>query len=220
MALSGIGNIGLYIQQQLSGSDAQSANAGPAAPITGEASASAVGAGSVGGALGQDLQLFMQAVYEALSHADSTTAKTTDPGGADGSNFSAPAGPTYSKGQTPSLRASAYLQGQPVLHGRVGALISALTDEPGSSSNASSAASSDGGIAGLQAAFSRLLQDLGAANQGASAPASSSINPFSVVSGEGSQLTLNSWLQGLRQSMQQPGTTPFSSVGNLIDVVV
>jgi len=41
-----------------------------------------------------------------------------------------------------------------------------------------------------------------------------------VVSGEGSKLTLNSWLQGLRQGMQRPGTTPFSSVGNLIDVVV
>jgi hypothetical protein len=193
MALSGIGNVGLYIQQQLSGRAAQT---------SGEASASAVGAGSTGGALGQDLQLFMQALYEALSHGDSTTAKTPNAGEADGSNFTAPAGPTYSKGQTPSLQASAYLQGQTVLHGRVGALMSALTD-------ATPAGSSDVKLVGLQAAFSRLLQDLGGSNQDAS-----------VVSGEGSKLTLNSWLQGLRQGMQRPGTTPFSSVGNLIDVVV
>jgi hypothetical protein len=150
MAASGIGNIGLI---------APSALATAAVSASSAASASAAGAAN-SQALGQDLHVFMQALYQALSDTDSTSAHS----------------PTYSKGQSASARG---------LYGRIESLIG-------------SAQSLDG----LQTAFSRVMLDLGTGTPG-----------------QGSDLTLRSWLQGLQQSVQQ-GTSPLSSLGSIVDVVV
>jgi len=217
MPLSAIDNIGWYIQQ-LSGSAAQSVNSAPAINAPADVSTSAVGAGNTS-ALGQNLQLFMQALYEAISSADSIPAQNPGARDSQGSDFSTPTYPTYSKGQTTSLSAPGYQQGQSVLHGRIGALISALSPENAASRNVSSTGTSDGNFVDLQATFNRLLQEFAATNQRAPPAATSTTKSFSVVSGEGSTLTLNSWLQGLQQGLQR-STTAFSTVGNIIDVVV
>jgi hypothetical protein len=170
MALSGISDIGWYLQQSSGLIRGNTATSG--------ASASAVGTGNTE-ALGQNLHVFMQALYQALSNADSTTAQTTNAGRAKVPDFG--------------------------LHGRIEALI---------------AGSNDGSLDGLQAAFNRLLQDLGAGSPGPlSALPSSPSNAFNALSVQGSDLTLHSWLQGLQQSLQR-GTTRLSTIGSIIDVVV
>jgi hypothetical protein len=231
MALSGISDIGWYIQQ-LSGFIGQSGLGGTAGVSglsggsggypAGGASAGAVGASAIGAsdaaAAGQNLQLFMQALYQALSDAE--TPPSTNAGGAEGPDLRTTASPTYSKGQSPSARSTLYQQGQPGLHSRIESLINVLRQGSGPG-NVSSAAGSAGNLSGLQAAFSRLLQNLGIPSRGAAANSSrSQSNTLGGLSSQGSDLTLHSWLRGLQQSLQQPGTTRFSSRGNIIDVVV
>ena len=217
MPLSAIDNIGWY--QLLSESPSQGANDAPAVNAAAEVTARVQEAGNTS-TFSKNLQLFMQALYEAISSVDSTSAHSPGAGGATSPDFNTPTYPTYSKKQTASPSAQRYQQGQSVLYGRIGALISALGQKGGAvSSVSSSSGTGAGNLFDLQATFNRVLQDLDAINQHPPAADSATTDTFSVVSGEGSTLTLNRWLQGLRQSLLGD-TTVFSSVGNMIDVVV
>jgi hypothetical protein len=206
MPASGVHNIGWYTEY----SSGWFAHSGP-----GSATGSTAGSGSSGrladtaalgtdiGALGagitdaiaQNVHIFMQALYQALSNHDSTTAQSAD-----------------TPQQPASSRSQAYQQTQKGLQGRIESLISALKGQGGSSSSMSSSAPSGASLSGLQAAFNRLLRDLGANSFGP-------LSALNALSSRGSDLTLHSWLQGLQTSLQQ-GTAQLSSIGNLVDVVV
>lgn len=217
MPLSAIDNIGWY--QLLSESPSQSANDAPAVNAAAEVTARVQEAGNTS-TFSKNLHLFMQALYETISSVDSTSAHSPSAGGATSPDFNTPTYPTYSKKQTTSPSAQGYQQGKSVLYGRIGSLISALGQNGGANSSVSSSSGTGtGNLFDLQATFNRVLQDLEAINQRPSAADSATTDTFNVVSGEVSTLTLNRWLQGLRQSLLG-NTTVFSSVGNLIDVVV
>lgn len=216
MPLSVVSDIGWYIQQ-LSGSVATAGSSDGSANATRVTNASAAGAANTA-ALGQNLQIFMQALYQALSMVDSTTAPTAAAGGAEDPDFGATVGPTYAKLQPAYVRPHSYQHDQNPMNGKIGSLISALKQQGGSSTNAPPA--SEGSLAGLQAAFNRLLQDLGGRNQGSLQAIPLSSNALDALSGQGSELTLQRWLQGLQQSLRQPGTTSFRVAGNIIDITV
>ena len=188
MALSDISDIGWSATPATAAVPGSSGYRGNTA-----ATAASVGAGNTE-ALGQNLHVFMQALYQALSNTNTSATEAPHCG--------APAGPTYTKAQPASPRSQGYQHTQGGLHGRIESLIGAFRHQDGSSSRAPSPSPSDGSLDGLQAAFNRLLQNLGT---GSPAPPTA-------------DLTLHSWLQGLQQSVQQ-GTTRLSSIGSIIDVM-
>jgi hypothetical protein len=142
MAASAINNIGWYLQYSSGwiGQSGPRSGPGSAGRLADTAavgsSASAVGPGYTE-AFAQNLHLFMQALYQALSSTDS-------------------------KQQPASPRSQAYQHTQKGLQGRIESLIGALKRPGGSSSSASGTGSSDASLNGLQGAFNRLSRDLGA----------------------------------------------------------
>jgi hypothetical protein len=213
MSLSAVAGLGWRFQRDLlgvsdfAGADAAAAPASAAAPIIAQSSNTAdatAAAGTLSGARSQDVESFMQALYEALSNAASeseASASRASTASNEAALYSPPSGPTYSRGSVASYRANGYSQGQKGLSGKIQSLISALSDPEDSPQTQTS-------ISGLQNAFSRLMSDLEA----------SGATPSSSTTDSGSGLTLRSWLLGLQQNLQRPGASAFSSVGNMVDV--
>ncbi|HWW21767.1 MAG TPA: hypothetical protein VNZ06_13275 [Steroidobacteraceae bacterium] len=211
MSLSAVSDLGWRLQRDLLGVSGPADPSLPAALAAGRVAAAATESSDTAdagdatrhteGGAAQHVQLFMQALFQALSSA--ATAPSQSPGSAGNSAavFSAPSGLTYSRGSVARYRSHAYQQGSKGLQGKIQSLISALSDPQ---------EAPDSNVSGLQGAFNRLLQDLEA---GGTSIASSSF-------GGGATLTLRSWLLGLQHNLQQPGTTAFSAVGNMVDVVV
>jgi hypothetical protein len=210
MSLSAVGDLGWRLQRDVLAADGVASQAAAAAAAT-PAAATPVAADSSNAAdvtyrsgdsaLAQNIQLFMQVLYEALSNA--STAPGTSAGSVErgAALYSPSSSPTYSRGSVASYRTSGYSQGPKGLSGKIQSLISTL-NEPQQSPDTS--------VSSLQSAFGRLLGDLEASG----APVASS------VPGSSGRLTLRSWLLGLQQNLQQPAATSFSAVGNLVDVTV
>jgi hypothetical protein len=214
MSLSAVAGLGWRFQRDLLGvSDLTSAGAaatlarGPAtaaAPIAAQSPNTADvtdATSTLSGARSQDVDQFMQALYEALSNVATEPEASAGTASGEAALYTPPSGPTYSRGSVASYRANGYNQGQKGLSGKIQSLISALSD-PEDSPQIS--------VSGLQSAFSRLMSDL----ETTGATASSSTADSS------SGLTLRSWLLGLQQNLQQPGASAFSAVGNMVDVTV
>jgi hypothetical protein len=165
---------------------------------------STTSSGSGNSALARDVQLFMQALYEALSTGAPTPTPGSTPASAahQPSIYNPPAGLTYSRGSVANYRATAYQQGPKSLQSKLQAMIHALSDPE-------EEAAAQQAVGGLQGAFNRLLRDLAAS--GASIESND-------APGSGSGLTLRGWLLGLQWNLQQPGASTFSAVGNMVDV--
>jgi hypothetical protein len=213
MSLSVASDLGWRLQRDMLGmSSLGGANipppiaAGRVAPAATESPDSASGdsandSGASSSALAQQVQSFMQVLFEALSNGATSPDPSAGNANGSGSIFSPPSLPIYSRGSVASYRSNGYQQGPKGLQGKIQQLISALGDPSEASGSA---------VGSLRTAFTRLLQDLDASG--------ASIAPG--VSGGSSGLTLRSWLSGLQQNLQQPGATAFSTLGNMVDVVV
>jgi hypothetical protein len=208
MSLSAVSDLGWRLQRDMPDMSGMAGNGVPVTLTCGRAAASATQnsnstdangtATSSGGnsALAQNVQLFLQALYESLSTSvttpaiDSATASTAH----QHSIYNPPASLTYSRGSVANYRTTAYQQGPKSLQSKLQSMINALSDPD-------EEVAADNVVSGLQGAFKRLMRDLDLSG-----------------SGSGSGLSLRSWLLGLQQNLQQPGASSFSAVGNMIDV--